>query len=197
MQTKPTFIVLITIFLLALALSACDNNELVGQELPPSVEATSSVPNISAFITPTQAPIKQVTPAANPATTPPAGLAKPPVANQAPAIVSALNCLPAQTPNGDAVQTCVSIPTVRPQNKATLYARLIIGGKPMSGAKMETVWTYRSSHISCDGLTGFNGVASCTREIAASTRGYKVSIAVSFTFANHTYYGSTSFTPVA
>lgn len=197
MQTKRTFIVLLLISLLALALSACDDSELVGQEPPPPVEATSSVPNISAFITPTQAPIKQATPAATPATTPPAGLAKPPVANQPPAIVSALNCLPAQTPNGDAVQTCVNIPTTHPQNKAILYARLVIGGKPMSGAKMETVWTYHSSHVSCDGLTGFNGVASCTREVAPSARGYKVSIAVSFTFANHTYYGSTSFTPLA
>ena len=57
---------------------------------------------------------------------------------------------------------------------------------PLAGIPMHTVWHYRTTTVTCDGLSGANGVASCTRNISGATAGYTVVIEVIFTVSGQT-----------
>jgi hypothetical protein len=126
------------------------------------------------------------------ATTPPATTTAPPTTS-APATVSASGCLPATSSDG--VQACVSNASPTKNSNVTVYGRLVVGGKAISGATMNTSWHYKTTTSSCSGTSGTDGVASCTRDISRATSGYTVNIDVVFTYNGQSYSGSTSFTP--
>ena len=60
----------------------------------------------------------------------------------------------------------------------TVYGRLLVGGSGQAGQVMETTWHYLTTTSHCDGLTGSDGVAHCSRSIGGATAGYQVNIDV-------------------
>lgn len=127
-------------------------------------------------------------------TTPPT---TPPTATTpaSPVAVPAANCLPAVSQVTELVQACVSNANPEPNSNVTVYGRIIRGGKILSGVTMNTVWHYKTTDSSCDGVADSNGVASCTKNIGSATGGYTVNIDVIYNLSDRTIIGSTSFTP--
>ncbi len=80
-------------------------------------------------------------------------------------------------------------------SNVTVFGKLVIGGKPIQGAVMQTAWHYKSTTSTCEGVTGGDGVAACERKIGRATKGYTVNIRVTFTHEGKTYQVSTAFTP--
>jgi hypothetical protein len=61
----------------------------------------------------------------------------------------------------------------------TVYGRLLLNGSPVSGQQMFTTWHYLTTTPTCnDGVTGSNGIASCSRSIGGATAGHQVNINV-------------------
>jgi phosphatidylserine/phosphatidylglycerophosphate/cardiolipin synthase-like enzyme len=60
----------------------------------------------------------------------------------------------------------------------TVYGRLLVGGSGQAGQVMETTWHYLTTTSYCDGLTGSDGVAHCSRSIGGATAGFQVNIEV-------------------
>jgi hypothetical protein len=95
--------------------------------------------------------------------------------------------------NGNA-QMCVSVsaPTPGQNTSVTVYGRLLVNGAGQAGLPMSSTWKYKSTTPTCNsGITGADGVASCSRQIGAATLGYTVNITASI----GGYTASTSFTP--
>ena len=53
---------------------------------------------------------------------------------------------------------------------------------------MHTTWHYKTTTSYCDGISGGDGIASCSRYISGATKGYYVSITVEFTHQGQSYY---------
>lgn len=107
------------------------------------------------------------------------------------------DCLPALSPpsNQSLVQSCVSNEIPKQDTDVTLYSRLIVNGKVITGAKMEANWDFKFFPYSCKAVgDSVTGVASCTRNIGNATKNYKVSINVDFTHNGTTYKGTAVFT---
>ncbi len=109
---------------------------------------------------------------------------------------SGVGCLPPAPTGGDTVQACVSNPAPTQNTQVTVYARLTVGGRPISGAYMDTAWVFTDGVDECEGTTNGSGVASCSLNIGAARKGTRVSIGVGFfTTDKQAYFGSTGFTP--
>jgi beta-lactamase superfamily II metal-dependent hydrolase len=93
------------------------------------------------------------------------------------------------------VQICASVSDPNPvQNESvTVYGRLRVNGVGQAGQTMNAVWHYKSSTPSCSGMTGSDGVGSCSRQIGLASIGYTVTVNVSISG----YAVNTSFTPIA
>jgi hypothetical protein len=103
---------------------------------------------------------------------------------------------PTTTPGGAIEVTAwVSNATPAKYTNVTVYGKITQGGVGISGVPMHTTWHYKTTTSYCDGTSGSNGVASCTRGIGNATAGYTVWIDVDFTYQGHHYYARTSFTP--
>lgn len=95
--------------------------------------------------------------------------------------------------NGNA-QMCASVsaPTPAQYTSVTVYGRLLVNGVGQAGLPMSSAWKYKSTPPACNsGVSGADGVASCSRQIGAATLGYTVNITASI----GGYTASTSFTP--
>ena len=77
----------------------------------------------------------------------------------------------------------------------TVYGRLTSNGVGVPGVPMHAEWRYKTTSSYCDGTTGGDGVASCTRRIATATLGFYVTIEVQFVHVGRTYFASTGFSP--
>ena len=60
---------------------------------------------------------------------------------------------------------------------------------------MHTTWKFKTTTLSCDGVTDTDGMAACTRMIGDATVGYTVTIDVAITWQGQTYANQTDFTP--
>lgn len=109
--------------------------------------------------------------------------------------VPASACLPAASASGNLVQACVDDTSPTRNSTVTVFARLIVDGKPASGASMVATWHYKSSTPNCTDTTDSDGVAACDRKISSATPGYTVRIDVVFNYNGRSYSSSTSFTP--
>ncbi len=125
----------------------------------------------------TPTPFHTATPTWTPTRTPTPG---PPTPNP--------NCAPG---SGYTAGASVS-DTNPPQNSTvTIYGTLCLNGVPVAGAAMHTVWHYRTTTVTCDGVTDASGVARCSRTIGQASVGYFVRVDVLFAQGQTT----TGFTP--
>ena len=94
------------------------------------------------------------------------------------------------------VRAWVSDPNPPQYGSVTVYGRLVRNCAPVVGATMETEWHYRTVTSYCSGVTGTDGIASCSRSIGQATVGYTVVIDVTLTTpSGQRYTTQTSFTP--
>ncbi len=143
--------------------------------------------------TPTETPLPPPSPSETPSSTPrptstnspePTAVPQPPGQN--------LLC----TQQGS-IQLCASVSNASPSQNSTetVYGRLIDNGRGVESLPMHTVWNYKTTTSSCDGVTGSDGLASCSRNIGRASLGYTVSIGVQVTYNGTLYTARTSFTP--
>ena len=154
----------------------------------PTVLAATSVPSPTQAPEPTQTPAPVAQPTSPPPPTPKPTPTTPPASPPTPK--------PTQPP----AVSCSASASVSNANPAqysdvTVTGRLKCSGISPQGAKMHTVWHYKSTDSTCDGVADASGEASCTRGISRATVGYKVVIDVAFSLAGKTYSTNTSFTP--
>ena len=102
---------------------------------------------------------------------------------------------PRQTRGNMAVSAWVSDPAPAQNAMVTIYGKLTRGGVGVGSASMSTNWNYEWTTSWCSGVSGWDGVASCSALIGQPTPGYRVRVQVSFFYAGQWYYGSTGFTP--
>lgn len=81
------------------------------------------------------------------------------------------------------------------RTSVTVYGKLTVGGRGVAGVPMRTTWYYRTTTSTCEGTTGSDGVASCSRLIGSATIGYRVRIDVALDYQGRTYTAQTGFTP--
>jgi LysM repeat protein len=99
-------------------------------------------------------------------------------------------------PRGEiAASAWVSDPAPAQNAMVTIYGKLTRGGVGVGGASMSTNWHYEWMTSWCSGVSGRDGVASCSTLIGAPTPGYYVGVQVSFYYAGQWYYATTGFTP--
>jgi beta-lactamase superfamily II metal-dependent hydrolase len=102
---------------------------------------------------------------------------------------------PTGTPGPIEVTAWVSNSSPVKNSNVTVYGKITQDGVGISGVPMHTTWRYKSTTSYCDGTSGSDGVASCTRGIGNAASGYTVWIDVDFTYQGQHYYARTSFTP--
>ena len=89
----------------------------------------------------------------------------------------------------------VSDPSPRQNSTVTVYGQITRDGVGILGVPMYTTWHYKTTTSYCSGISGLDGVASCSRMISRATKGYFVSIVVEFTFEGRSHRASTGFSP--
>jgi len=77
----------------------------------------------------------------------------------------------------------------------TVYGKITLGLVGIANVPMHTIWQYKTTKPTCDGVSGTDGVASCGRYIGSATKGYRVDITVQFTYDGQQYSAITGFTP--
>lgn len=77
----------------------------------------------------------------------------------------------------------------------TVSGAICNNGQGLANIPMHTDWHYRTTTPSCDGVSGPDGVASCSRSIGNAASGFTVVIDVAFTVNGQPYRTTTSFTP--
>jgi HKD family nuclease len=60
----------------------------------------------------------------------------------------------------------------------TVFGRLLTNGVGQEGLVMEATWHYLTTTSYCDGVTGVDGIADCSRSIGGATAGHQVNIDV-------------------
>jgi beta-lactamase superfamily II metal-dependent hydrolase len=120
----------------------------------------------------------------------------------APTATPTATVMPLRTPTPTAitdgqieVTTWLSNSTPSQYSTVTVYGRITGAGVGIAGVPMHTTWHYKTTTSYCDGTSGSDGIASCSRYISGATKGYYVSIAVGFTYQGQQHYASTGFTP--
>lgn len=81
------------------------------------------------------------------------------------------------------------------QSNVTVTGRLQCSSGNPAGATMHTTWHYLTVTSECAGVTGNNGIATCTRGIGNATLGRFVRIDVTFRKDGQMWSTSTGFTP--
>ncbi len=94
-----------------------------------------------------------------------------------------------------AVSAWVSDPAPAQNAMVTIYGKLTCGGVGVRAASMSTNWFYEWTTSWCSGVSGRDGVATCSALIGQPTPGYYVRVQVSFFYQGQWYYGTTGFTP--
>lgn len=79
------------------------------------------------------------------------------------------------------VQICAWVSNGTPDKFSTVvvYGSLRVSGQPQDGHGMTSTWHYRTTTVTCDsGVTGTNGIASCSRSIGNASSDYQVDVVV-------------------
>lgn len=80
-------------------------------------------------------------------------------------------------------------------SRVTVYGHFKQNGHGVSGVPMDASWHFKTGTGTCSGVTNSNGTAACQRYIGRATRGYTVTIDVSFAYGGKSYSAQTQFTP--
>jgi len=152
------------------------------------------LPLVMAAPTPTPTPVPTDTPTPAPTSTPmplPTATSTPTATpTPGPGPMPGVNVQCSQVGN---VEICASVANAFPAQRTTqtVYGRLLINGAGQAGQVMNTTWHYKTTDPTCQGVTGSNGVAQCSRDIGRATVGYQVNIDVNI----NGYQVVTWFTP--
>ncbi len=113
-----------------------------------------------------------------------------------PTNIPAAKCLPAANISGTALQACVSNPFPSKGADVTVYGRLIVGGKVVTGVDMMTRWNFFSRQVDCNSpKSGADGIASCSVNVGNDNNGSTISIQVSFLYNSQVYQTIIEFNP--
>ncbi len=119
-----------------------------------------------------------------------AGTAFPPFA------IQPAECLPGSTTTGVDVQACLSDTTPAKGSNVTLYARLIIAGKAVSGATFQARFGFFNRVVECtSGSSNASGVASCSVNVGNDNSPTNVDVQVVFDYNGRSYRNSLEFRP--
>lgn len=82
------------------------------------------------------------------------------------------------------------------KSKVTVTGRLLLDGKPVTGAKMTTTWHFKTKTEQCTGnnLTDSNGSANCTVDTKDAYRNYTIEIDVTMSYGSQNYSNKISVT---
>ncbi len=111
------------------------------------------------------------------------------------ATISEAGCLPATSSTLE-IQTCLSNISPASGSSVTLYARLIVGGKAASGAKLNAKWGFFNKQVECEATSsGGDGVASCAITVPGGSSNYLVDVEVNFSYNGQSYQTKTELIP--
>ncbi len=134
--------------------------------------------------------------AARSATGPPAATVQQPASTKASREEAAPEPERAAPPvKGAAVKAWLSDESPEQRTEVTVYGQFTIDGQGVAGVPMRAVWHYAHSRPACEGVSGADGIASCTRNIGGGAKGLPVRVQVAFTHEGQTYQATTAFTP--
>jgi hypothetical protein len=132
------------------------------ENTPTNTPTPTPLPSPTATATPLASPTNTPQPSPTPTTQPPAG-----------------DNVVCQTFGSQQLCAWVSNGTPPRFSQVTVFGRLYQNGSPVAGQQMFTTWNYATTTPTCDtGVTGANGIASCTRSIGGATAGFQVNVDV-------------------
>lgn len=161
--------------------------------LPHAADVTATptfrvyLPHVMRAVQPTPTPTVTSTPTATPTATA--------TARPSPTAPSEGNVHCQDYAGGEQICAWVSNTTPSRYSYVTVYGRLLVGGAPIGGAAMHTVWHYKTTTPTEDCITAADGIGRCTRNIGGATVGYTVRVDVSIAYQGNTYSTYTSFVP--
>ncbi len=114
----------------------------------------------------------------------------------APTAIPAVGCLTGSDVTGTEVQGCVNNVFPKAGSDVTVFGRLIVGGKPITGVPMTARFSLYTRTISCtSGPSGADGVASCTVNIGSDQTNVNVEVLLTFMYNGVTYQNTVDFNP--
>jgi hypothetical protein len=96
---------------------------------------------------------------------------------------------------GDWVTPMVSDLTPSQNETVTVSVLVQTDGQPAAGIPMTATWHYKTTTATCSGVSGDNGIASCSRDFSDATIGYPVRIDMVTTLNGSTWTSSMTITP--
>lgn len=114
----------------------------------------------------------------------------------APTAIPAAGCLTGSNATGTEVQGCVNNVFQPAGSDVTVFGRLVVGGKVISGVPMNASFGFFNKTATCtSGPSGGDGVASCSVNIGSDQARIPVVVVLSFTYNGTTYQTTVEFTP--
>ncbi len=194
------FVAFITSGIISITGDDSVQNTTTGTPATPTEVSISAGIDLRPRLTPTTIPTPAATSTARPVATPaleptPAPLS--PTLIPVPGTPSLAPTIAAPIISTTTVVVTASVSNASPsqQSEVTITATITNNGQPIYGLPMLATWHYRTTTSICTALTGANGIASCTRNIASATLGYAVTIDVGITWEARVYTASARFTP--
>lgn len=114
----------------------------------------------------------------------------------APTAIPTAGCLAGSNATGTEVQGCVTNVFPPAGSDVTVYGRLIVGGKVITGVPMTARFSFFSKTASCtSGASGPDGVASCTVNVASDQANISVEVALTFSYNGVNYQNTLELMP--
>jgi hypothetical protein len=114
----------------------------------------------------------------------------------APTAIPAAGCLAGTDATGTVVQGCVNNVFPPAGSDVTVYGRLIVSGKLITGIPMTARFGFLNTSSSCDsGPSGADGVASCSVNVDKGQANVNVEVLLTFTYNGTTYQNTLDFSP--
>lgn len=114
----------------------------------------------------------------------------------APTAIPASGCLPGSDATGAQVQGCVNNVFPPAGSDLTVFGRLIVGGKVITGVPMTARFSFLAKTASCtSGASGPDGVASCTVNVTSDQANITVEVLLTFTYNGVNYQNTLEFIP--
>jgi len=114
----------------------------------------------------------------------------------APTAIPAVGCLTGSDTTGTQVQGCVNNVFPPAGSDITVYGRLIVGGKIITGVPMTARFSFYTRTTDCtSGPSGADGVASCTVNVGSDQAKVNVEVLLTFMYNGTTYQNTVDFNP--
>ncbi len=114
----------------------------------------------------------------------------------APTAIPTAGCLAGSDTTGAQVQGCVNNVFPPAGSDLTVYGRLIVSGKVITGVPMTARFSFFSKTASCtSGASGSDGVASCTVNVTGDQANVTVEVLLTFNYNGVNYQNTLEFMP--